>query len=622
MSYLNDYVSRITNEGNPQFAASIQQTAEKTYQKVLDSFDFMGGRKTGLLFGNIQSGKTGHMFGIICAAADDIFPLFILLTTDNVTLQQQTLERVQQDLPDFCICGEYDITKFNENNLQKPTIVVLKKNFHTLHQWANNLKSSGILTGNPLFILDDEADASSLNTLVNKDKQSTINKYLDEINQLAIGSIYLQSTATPQALLLQTADSTWHPDFAVYFTPGQKYLGGNFFFPENKVPSCINYIDEESIPLEKAVLHHLVVAAQILNNGDKVCNMMIHPSVRVAKHQEYAIKVQKILNSYKEDREAFKTKFSRIYDKVVEEAELMPEEELFHMAINLLSNTTIYMLNGKEKTQAEDYATGSNIVIGGNTLGRGVTFPKLQTIYYVRSSKRPQADTMWQHSRMFGYDRHANLMAVYISKELYKLFEDINSVNNAIVQQIDSSNGDLSQITISLPERLSPTRANVLDNRYVHIFVGGKNYFPFDPINKSFNEITKIANALDPINAHQPSKQINLAFFVRILENIDGGSDFNVDDYITALQDMIKDHRSQGVIIIRRNRDITQGTGALLSPNDLALGNQTTDMPVMTLYEVVGRGWHSDKIWIPNIKFPVNKAIYHVTEKKNENADD
>ena len=49
---------------------------------------------------------------------------------------------------------------------------------------------------------------------------------------------------------------------------------------------------------------------------------------------------------------------------------------------------------------------------------------------------------------------------------------------------------------------------------------------------------------------------------------------------------------------------------------------KTTNIPVMTLYEVVGKGWHSNKIWVPNIKFPVNKAIYHVTEKNDKDADD
>lgn len=61
-------------------------------------------------------------------------------------------------------------------------------------------------------------------------------------------------------------------------------------------------------------------------------------------------------------------------------------------------------MNGKTDIDSEQYETGCNFVIGGNTLGRGVTFPGLQTIYYTRTSKNPQADTMWQHSRMFGYD--------------------------------------------------------------------------------------------------------------------------------------------------------------------------------------------------------------------------
>jgi hypothetical protein len=38
-------------------------------------------------------------------------------------------------------------------------------------------------------------------------------------------------------------------------------------------------------------------------------------------------------------------------------------------------------------------------------LVRGLTIPKLQTVYYSRTSKAPNADTFWQHSRIFGYDR-------------------------------------------------------------------------------------------------------------------------------------------------------------------------------------------------------------------------
>lgn len=67
------------------------------------------------------------MFGIITKATDMGFPAFVLLTTDNVVLQQQTLERVQNDLSGYCICGENDSGLFIQNALMKPAIIVLKR---------------------------------------------------------------------------------------------------------------------------------------------------------------------------------------------------------------------------------------------------------------------------------------------------------------------------------------------------------------------------------------------------------------------------------------------------------------------------------------------------------------
>ena len=90
-----------------------------------------------MLFGNVQSGKTGQMFGIMCKAADLGFPAFVLLTTDNVVLQQQTLDRVASDLEGFCICGENDARLFTVNSLIQPAIIVLKKNVRVLKLWSN-----------------------------------------------------------------------------------------------------------------------------------------------------------------------------------------------------------------------------------------------------------------------------------------------------------------------------------------------------------------------------------------------------------------------------------------------------------------------------------------------------
>lgn len=131
MSYLATYLKTIAERGNIDLAHSIEHTATEIGDKYIQDFNFCEHR-IGLLFGNVQSGKTGQMFGIITKATDMGFPAFVLLTTDNVVLQQQTLERVQNDLSGYCICGENDSGLFIQNALMKPAIIVLKKNSRIL----------------------------------------------------------------------------------------------------------------------------------------------------------------------------------------------------------------------------------------------------------------------------------------------------------------------------------------------------------------------------------------------------------------------------------------------------------------------------------------------------------
>ena len=100
---------------------------------------------------------------------------------------------------------------------------------------------------------------------------------MDEIKARSASSIYLQVTGTPQALLLQTMSSGWHPYFTYYFRPGKGYLGGDFFFPQTEKGDCISYIDTMKNPLEYALLHHLVVSGIMFTAGEKVTNFLIHP---------------------------------------------------------------------------------------------------------------------------------------------------------------------------------------------------------------------------------------------------------------------------------------------------------------------------------------------------------
>lgn len=628
MNYLESYLSRIREHKNSALADAIKKTTEDIVPQYISNFSFKE-HVVSLLVGDVQSGKTSHMFGLMCAAADEGFVNFILLTTDNIILQQQTYKRAVNDLCDFCVCDENDYLKFSQNNLRKPAVIVLKKNTSVLKQWKNNLASTNFCVGNPLFIVDDEADAASLNTQVNKNRQSTINRDLEAIKKTSSSSIYMQVTGTPQSILLQTRQSGWKPYFIYYFKPGKGYLGGDFFFKEPVSKQIIftddteatDIISDDEFPengLKNALVTHLISSAQILLKGGDVCNFLIHPSVKIVQHSIFASKIGNYLNeiahSWNEDetREAF----FRMYESLkTTKSDILKFDEIYRFIGEQVQNDRIriLLLNSiSSYDQNVQYDKGINVIVGGNSLGRGVTFPQLQTIYYCRVAKSPQADTMWQHARLFGYDRDADLMRVYMPPKLYKLFSDINRTNNSIIHQIENkSNG--TDIKIFYPQGLNPTRKNVIDRKAVTIYSGGVNYFPCCPLNKNLANLDEL---LCPFESDVYS--VNLKFMIKILDNIDSElGDWKSDVFISFLNTLLASNPSeQGELIVRRNRDIGKSTGTLLSETDRLLGNQYQDQTVLTMYKITGnqdKGWDGRQIWIPNLKLP-GTCIYYSGE--------
>ena len=625
--YLDSYLSHIALTKSKPLADAIRKTADDIVPQYISNFSFRD-HVVSLLVGDVQSGKTSHMFGLMCAAADEGFPVFILLTTDNVILQQQTLKRAKVDLCDFCVCDETDYLEFKKNDMAKPSVIVLKKSGSVLRQWKNNLASAQFCVGNPLFIIDDEADAASLNTKVNRRQVSTINRLLDEIKKTVSCSIYLQVTGTPQAILLQTLQSGWKPYFIYYFKPGESYIGGNIVFSEESGilkltdnEEAKEILEDDEFPengLLRAVIVHLVTSAQIIKSGGNVCNFLIHPSMRKADHKAFAEKVGQYLNELSQSceeqtvRDAFRDAYD---DLLLTKPDLLPFGELYEFicqtlqdddGVNILTINSDVLL--EENTH---YENGINIIVGGNSLGRGVTLPCLQTIYYCRVVKSPQADTMWQHARMFGYDRDPKLMRIFMPPKLYKHFADINATNNSIIAQIQKRKG-FEDIKLAYPPQLKPTRKNVIDSTAVAVFSGGVNYFPFSPKNKDIALLDRLLEKFDGENFYT----VNIHFAVTLLEQIKSGEDWSNQAFIGFLNSIVAENPlAQAKLIVRRGRDIAEGTGTLLSENDRKLGDSFPDVTVLTMYKVTGRkGWNGEEIWIPNIKLPNDTVYYNVRQ--------
>jgi hypothetical protein len=623
--HLNAYLKRLAD-----IAPAVPESVKDTVNIIIpDYFEKSSGKDdiTGLLLGNVQSGKTSQIFGLVSAAADlSDYNLFILLTTDNVYLQEQTYRRALQSLDTFNICGENDHARFFEKGLRQPILIVLKKNTNVLKTWKKNLQSSKYCQACPLVIVDDEADAASLNTKVNQKEQSTINQHLKDIKKLACGSIHIQVTATPQAVLLQTKDTGFKPAFVHYFPPGKNYLGGYFFYSdpksyavkitkENEL-STIRNGNEEDIPegLRKSLLSFLTASAHIFLNGGKASNFLVHPSVSIKDHDITAESLGRCLNEMLQgdpETEIFPALKDEWQDLQKSKPEIVQFNQIKKFIMDAIESERIriIVLNSKSRYENSSYE-GMNIIVGGNSLGRGVTFPALQTVYYCRKSKYPQADTFWQHCRMFGYDRDRGLVRVFMPPTLLKLFTELNEANSILIEQIKQNKID--DISILYPPKIRPSRPSVIDKKALNMIVGGTDYFPCLPIEKN----TEI---LDNMLLSYSDKDYTLQkidFIIKLLSKFASESklDWNSQDFINGLLALVaKEPELHAALIVRTDRDISKGTGTLLSPDDRQLGRRFFDKPVLTVYRLTGRkekGWEGEPFWIPNIKLPQGKVFY------------
>lgn len=627
--FFNNYISTIDN---PELVLSIKETSKSFSSKISEHFT-INQQLNALLLGNVQSGKTAQMLGIISAMADSGYKIFVLLTTDNVDLHRQTYNRVKNSLQTFNVLNEREESLLTPACLIKPTIIVLKKNSRVLSRWKNHFLNTEICKGLMLVIFDDEADAASLNTLVNKSKVSSINKRLAEIKHTAANTIYIEVTATPQAVLLQTQLSGWKPAFVYYFRPGSDYLGGNYFYPRTKSLTTIftnNFeLDEVKnggdvicpVGLSRSILSFLINCAHKKLNGFSNCNFMIHPSIKISIHNQFVETVQDHLTLLQKstDDAAFLSNLKDEWcDLQQTKPDLEPFEDIRDTVIELLDNTNISIipLNSKSfvcrdssNPDALDLSKGFNIVIGGNTLGRGITFPNLQTVYYCRSSKSPQADTYWQHSRIFGYDREKQLVRIFIPQQLYTLFSELNTSNEILIKQVEANINDIQLI---YPSKILPTRKNVVDNEYLNFVQGGVNMFASAPIPANVETINRM------IETYSEHRFIDCEsdFIISLLNLVKSETveDFNVQKYIACVEGLKK--RKPLIkckLIVRVNRDIARNTGTLLSPNDRTLGDSFKDDIVLTMYRINGtkeKGWSGVPLWIPNIKFPDNFYFY------------
>lgn len=644
------------NGGDKKMRDSIKDVARSVcnYFELLDDTEKKKD-KVVLLFGQVQSGKTSHLLGILCKVADLQAKnlLILLLTSDNDDLYSQTLSRTRNDLQEnsFFILGEKDFDEFRNQMSRNhyPVILVMKKNARILNKWKDYLIENQFLRDKTLLVADDEADAASLNTFASREgslRRSAVHGAIEEIRKLSKSTFYLQVTGTPQALLLQKkeeGENNFRPCQECVIPVSDKYMGGNFFFteenPENNSAVIIlqdNSLDkvaEKEKRVKEVVLRGLIVGAQELLAGKKVANSLIHPDRLQKEHDKFAKLYEQTIQQIKEDyySQAFKTQFEKAYDKWLSNYELKKSsDEIYEFISKLLDNKTkVVVINSKAKSTRQyiDWNQGCNFIIGGDSLGRGITIPNIITVFYSRLPKKQnQADTIWQHNRWFGYDRNKQLIKLFIPEQLYKNFQACNRVNNEIISFFKSK--EVGECPFfGYPDTIQPTRKSILPASHLIRFPGGANYNFKNPTNVSVEDIDRLISSLPKEKLHNNGKEntqiyrgIDPDFILKIFKHVEN------EDYLQYYNSIIKNHlreENSAVLIVCREREVSRAHGKLLSPDIREEGEKWKDKLVVTLYEIKAKSswtkeerWSSDRLWVPNIKLP-NPEITYSGVKEN-----
>ena len=505
MKHRTEIISLLNAQiGNKEEVSEIVATADEVAQNWVNPLSGGTEQINGLIYGLVQSGKTGVLTVTGAIGADEGYQTVLILTSDIKPLYEQTLGRVKEAFPGMDILGKpdfRDLPTFLERIKSGRSAIVASKNAHILETLIENFKK-GNLKGLSCLIIDDEADQASLNTKTKKDDgtRSAINDKISQLRSFFHKNTYVQVTATPQALFLQSSEHAFRPKFTVLSQPGAGYIGGNDFFGEEsdlirEFPlSDIDSITSGSQPSPtKSAPKSLLMALDTFmlaatykrtKNVTQNCAFLCHVSTKTSDHQH----IEGLLRRYKKDlykgltenNASLLKRLRASYDDLaltepninkVGFAALLERIEFYAYGI------AVKLVNGLTD---EDVAVHSpyNLFVGGNKLGRGVTIKNLLVSYYGRNPKKPQADTVLQHARMYGYRKaDIGLLRLFLPAELHAVFKAIHRMERGLRDLIAQAPGEEFR-GIYIEGNLEPTRANVIAPGAMRIYTGGQSYNP------------------------------------------------------------------------------------------------------------------------------------------------
>lgn len=627
---------------------SIRQAAADVIRRAL-SPDFVAGRSDGLIYGMVQSGKTGVLTVSAAMAIDNGFDGIIVLTSDNDDLYDQTVDRVHQMLRGVNVFGKNDWRdeqRFRRMIRSRFGVVCSKNSrmLRSLTEAFRRARSSRLR----MFIVDDEADQASLdnNTRARARRvvdPTPVNDCITELRDYFVTDTYIQVTATPQSLFMQEAGHAYRPTFTVPTEPGADYVGGADFFQVNS--PLLDYVDINEVNqlaagnqptprvalpvgLRRSLVTFLVAAgARADQYPDGNWAFLCHISMSTTVHGH----IVRLIDEFRDatiatfaDRTT--AKFVRLSAElraahaalVLTEPALPAYEPVEERIDFLLRGSSVKLINAQSNDEIR-LDSAFNFLVGGTKLDRGVTIPNLLVSYYGRNPQRPNSDTVLQHARMYGYRRRdLGVTRLFLPRVLADNFRSIHAMDDALRHLIRNlPNGRFEGIF--LRRNIGVTRNSVFNPGAIGSYVAGAS------VNMRLPNRTPAARAnLNWIDGELAEFPGDTPAFIRVAHDRilalmrHCEPDATVGTYLwdmkafrAALIQLEQNLGSdEAYLVIRRSRALAATrteTQGIISGGEERLA--PTDRPTLFLYRMDAVGARS-ACWWPQLRFPTGTYVF------------
>ena len=307
----------------------------------------------------------------------------------------------------------------------------------------------------------------------------------------------------------------------------------------------------------------------------------------------------------------------------------------------------------KELNEILDTKTGQlhllnplNIFVGGQILDRGITVDNLIGFYYGRNPKKPQQDTVLQHSRMYGARSEDDLSVTrfYTTLEIYQTMKKINEFDNELRKVLENKDFEQQGIYFIRKDdqnKLLPCSPNKILLSNITTLRPFKRLLPIGfqtgLKTKLKSHIEEIDTIISNLQKDDGPFMVDLGDAKKIIDLIiatlkfEEGYEWDIKAFLGSMEylsiNTVKaDQRGKVLILVRKDRNLsrTKEDGGFSNAPDtpkiegVIAKENAIDIPMLMLFRQNGseeKGWKGSPFWWPVLYTPQNiKTVIFASE--------